>query len=225
MEQTMTLPVVGQKSPTGKTIAYVLGGLAIVGGGIATWIIFFNKDENGNTRFQNWKNKSSAKDESQQKEETQVQQQQGAPAPPVISGFPIEVNTHNSNVKNLQNALINVWGQKISGAPSDYLGKNTLAALQKIGYNVPVSSPDYNNILAHKPKAVPAPASPIGKNLYSQYNGTRVYKVDKDGKGERTLYKVAKAGEYIGKITGVDGGWYLLQNGYQTVLKQGTIIK
>lgn len=65
------------------------------------------------------------------------------------------------------------------------------------------------------------PAPPvIGGNLYSQYGGSIVYNV-KDG----SKYKTAAKGEYIGKISGTDGGAYLIASGTQKVWMSGTIIK
>jgi hypothetical protein len=231
MEQVMTLPSSApvQSKHTGLII---LGGVLALGAGVGAWLVFFNKDENGNTKFQNWKNNSSAKDENEQKQETQQQQQQGAPSPIAVSGFPIEANTHNANTKNLQNALMNIWGQKISGAPSDYLGKNTMSALNKIGYDTPVSQADYTNILAHKSKlstsSTPTTVSADkvnGKGLYSVYGNTKVFINEGD---LSKVYKTVSKGGYIGKISGTKygGAWYLISDGlYAVPVNQGVVVK
>ncbi len=163
--KSITPPV--KSKHTGLIIGLGAGALVL---GTGVFFLFLKKDDNGTTKFQNWRNKSNAKDETQQAQDVKDQVSQGIPAPSAVSGFPIEANTHNANTKNLQNALMNVWGKKISGAPSDYLGKNTLTALNAIGYDAPVSQADYTNILAHKAK--PAPVASGGGSNFSQVQKT-----------------------------------------------------
>lgn len=106
----------------------------------------------------NWLINKNAEDNSQdenQRKQDLKQEQQTNPTytpPPVKTGFPLRANEHNANIASMQLALIKM-GFPISGAPTDYLGKNTLVALQSAGYSTPVSQADYEKILSGKRKS------------------------------------------------------------------------
>lgn len=71
--------------------------------------------------------------------------------PTETASFPMEKGMRGTVVTALQKALIKM-GFPISGAPSQYFGNNTYAALKKAGYDTPLSRSDYENILAGKTK-------------------------------------------------------------------------
>ena len=75
------------------------------------------------------------------------------PAPPVSSGFPLVVGMkNNSNVKEMQLALIKKFPGTITAGATGNFGAQTIAALYKGGYLPPIAEKEYNNILAGRSK-------------------------------------------------------------------------
>jgi len=135
----------------------IVGAVLIAGGiAIGTYFSFFHKFKDGLSGWQ----KIFKKKDSKAAGLTSGGATPPATTPPsgaLPSGFPLEFNKKNSNVRNLQMALQNKWGKLIAGAPSDLLGANTLRALNEIGYSTPISKADYDNIIAgnKKPTVMP----------------------------------------------------------------------
>ena len=164
--------------------------------------------------------------------------------PPVNNGFPLSANQHNANVTAMQLALEKINGEKISGAPTDYLGKNTLSALKLAGYNAPVSQADYNNILSLKKKTATVTPSGGGTNFanlksnigtsgvsYSA-NGLQAVVLGKNTKfafafytnGRVFVQKQGVAGA-VAKGTYSDGGASILLDGDYLAYNRGDVRK
>jgi hypothetical protein len=206
MEATMTLPAQSQPKAGIKKrtiIGLVSGAVALTGG----YFVFFYKDENNKTLWQKWTKKDGdAKDETEQKEE---EKKPDAIIIPLKSIFPLNANEKNTNVKALQQALIKM-GFKISGAPSDYMGANTIKALKDAGYDVPLYKPDFDSIISGKKFCLNRPKLSSDKWV----NGRPVYaiisRVVKEDMSDNsnTIINVPKcgiAGIYRGK--GSKSGW------------------
>lgn len=92
------------------------------------------------------------------------------PTPPVTTipaptGFPLIVGMkNNSDVRDMQNALIKKFPGTISAGATGNFGAQTVAALAKGGYIPPISKAEFNNILAGRNKGETAVDPKVLKN-------------------------------------------------------------
>jgi len=116
---------------------------------------------------------------------------------------PYNVGMFGPKIKALQSAL----GISADGK----FGNQTKAAIISAGYAVPLSSADYDKIIAGKDTS-----NPIGKTVYAKFSGVKVYKAD------NSVYKTATKDEYIGVISGeyaADPAYWLISSGLYHVNK------
>lgn len=199
MEAVMTLPA-GALPKKKNYAGYIVGGLILAGAVIGVFVIKGKDDLTLWNRIRSKMGASGAKDEVEQKED---EKKPDYTPPPMKSGFPLNANEKNKNVRSLQSALIKM-GFAIAGAPSDYLGANTIKALKGAGYDVPLSEPDYKNIIAGKRKGGNVQSGKKAIALESGQPIKDIYQRD------RVVMTTSKGSQY--NVVGLQGDFVLLSD-------------
>jgi hypothetical protein len=202
MEQSALVATTTAKGGKGKTIAVIVGGLVVLGGGIAAYFLFFNKDANGQTFFKRKKAEADAKKLNDELAKEDKAKETGQPytSPPAPSGFPIASGNRGAEVKRLQSALNKNFGKSLKADGA--FGTKTLAALREIGYDVPVNEPTLKLIEAGTRKGGNVQS---GKSAIAIVSGIPIYDIYNR---DRVIMTTAKGSVY--HVTGLQGDSVLL---------------
>lgn len=187
-----------------KTTKIIGGVLIAAGTGAIVYFGFIKKFADGLTGWQKMMGPKKAKGVLEEETRPTAPVAQQYTPSPLASGFPMTGGRHEKT-RELQKALQTLWGQVIAGAPSDTLGKNTVEALKKIGYDLPISKADFENILAKKPRGGSmAPPTATIKYVYSKKALTPIYtKVD-----DVVPYRMAGVDELVGEFSGTKTSYF-----------------
>lgn len=140
----------------------------------------------------------------------------GSPTPKwVPEKFPLTLGMYGTKIKALQTAL---------GVGADgKLGPQTNSALTALGYALPLSTSDYNAIIASASASgggtgsgTENPPPPKTKGVYAKYDNVIIRNKD------LSQNRVASKDEWLGLETGTDnsGGYYELDGTYYVIKNQ-----
>ena len=200
---------------TTKTKA-IIGLASALSVSAAIYFGFVHKFKDGVTGFRKlFPGEGKTEEEVPKGELTESKTEQDKPKEtPVMDKkeFPLYEGSRWKSVTELQRALQNKFGQVIAGAPSELLGKNTILALRNVGYDVPLSKVEYDNILAGKKKEV------AKKEMTLAEANTLAKTVNYNSMGRQTK---AGADYQKGKLLAV--GTKLKQAGYKLMIVKSII--
>lgn len=111
------------------------------------------------------------------------------PAPGPTDSFPIKMSARGPNVLKVQTAIINIFNDGSVGSPDGVLGPRTKAAIEKLGYSLPLSEVDFKALVAGVKKTAPASTQTvINRNAHAKYDDISTYNVSNNNKA-RTYKK------------------------------------